>query len=163
MQSLQIIAFPFVSLLSVFTVTMMNWVLLQILLKISTTRNGCVTLLIGRELHRLSIFLLCFLFSVPALPQALQFTVLLMDALQGAWSGSGERALIVEQQRSQKYDSSWACRIDGVQKWSEDQPQQFFLLFTLRSHSDIIISVNLFTYFQFYTLHHCLLFCGCLR
>lgn len=39
-----------------------------------------------------------------------------MDALKGALSGSGERVLIVEQQHSQKYNSRWACRIEGVQK-----------------------------------------------
>ena len=59
-------------------------------------------------------FFIYFPFSVPALPQALQFTVLLMDALKGAWSGSGERVLIVEQ-HSQKYNSRCACTIDGVQ------------------------------------------------
>lgn len=60
MQSLQIIVFPFVSLLSVFTVTTMNSVLLQILLNISTTKNDCMTLLIGLELHHLSIFYFIF-------------------------------------------------------------------------------------------------------
>lgn len=60
MQSLQIIVFPCVFLLSAFTVTTMNSVLLQILLKISATKNDCMTVLNGLELHHQSIFLFIF-------------------------------------------------------------------------------------------------------